>query len=151
MICAGSGRHAPQAIAGTAHKRPIGYCPHCARAHALTNAHRIWKHQDLDGPQTTLDDMPESETTMTRRELPDDLCQFCYELADEMAVHNQSDVMTEYTEIHHHAHGQSPDDWADQVDEQRKRADAAEVGLDQLVTEIDNLHARMSTRSTLDR
>ena len=32
------------------------------------------------------------------------LCQFCYELADEMAVHNQSDVMTEYAEIHHHAH-----------------------------------------------
>lgn len=151
MICAGSGRHAPQAIAGTAHKRPIGYCPHCARAHALTNANRIWKHQDLDGPQTTLDDVPESETTMTRRELPDDLCQFCYELADEMAVHNQSDVQTEYTEIHHHAHGQSPDDWADQVDEQRKRADAAEADLDQLVTEIDNLHARMSTRSTLDR
>lgn len=151
MICAGSGRHAPQAIAGTAHKRPIGYCPHCARAHALTNANRIWKHQDLDGPQTTLDDVPESETTMTRRELPDDLCQFCYELADEMAVHNQSDVMTEYTEIHHHAHGPSPDDWADQVDEQRKRADAAEADLDQLVTEIDNLHARVSTRSTLDR
>ena len=151
MICAGSGRHAPQAIAGTAHKRPIGYCPHCARAHALTNANRIWKHQDLDGPQTTLDDVPESETTMTRRELPDDLCQFCYELADEMAVHNQSDVQTEYTEIHHHAHGQSPDDWADQVDEQRKRADAAEADLDQLVTEIDNLHARVSTRSTLDR
>ena len=151
MICAGSGRHAPQAIAGTAHKRPIGYCPHCARAHALTNTNRIWKHQDLDGPQTTLDDVPESETTMTRRELPDDLCQFCYELADEMAVHNQSDVQTEYTEIHHHAHGQSPDDWADQVDEQRKRADAAEADLDQLVTEIDNLHARVSTRSTLDR
>ena len=38
-------------------------------------------------------------------QLPDDLCQFCYELADEMAVHNQSDVMTEYAEIHHHAHG----------------------------------------------
>lgn len=54
MICAGSGRHAPQAIAGTTHKRPIGYCPHCARAHALTNAGRIWKHQDLTGPQTTL-------------------------------------------------------------------------------------------------
>ena len=38
-------------------------------------------------------------------QLPDDLCQFCYELADEMAVHNQSDVQTEYAEIHHHAHG----------------------------------------------
>ena len=156
MICAGSGRHAPQAIAGTAHKRPIGYCPHCARAHALTNANRIWKHQDLDGPQTTLDDVPESETAMTRRDppeglvftglpepdepqLPDDLCQFCYELADEMAVHNQSDVMTEYTEIHHHAHGPSPDDWADQVDEQRKRADAAEADLaavDQALAEL---------------
>lgn len=71
-----------------------------------------------------LDDVPESDPTMTRRDpaeglvftglpepdepqLPDDLCQFCYELADEMAVHNQSDVLTEYGEIHHHAHGKA--------------------------------------------
>ena len=67
MICAGSGRHAPQAIAGTAHKRPIGYCPRCR------------------------------------------------------------------------AHGPSPDDWADQVDDQRKRADAAEADLaavDQALAEL---------------
>lgn len=114
MICAGSGRHAPQAIAGTAHKRPIGYCPHCARAHALTNAHRIWKHQDLDGPQTTLDDVPESETTMTRpRTIPDGPPMFVVECS-----------CTDAESIRCRAHGPSPDDWADQVDEQRKRAEA---------------------------
>ena len=78
----------------------------------------------LDALRKSFATPPGSETAMTRRDpteglvftglpepdepqLPDDLCQFCYELADEMAVHNQSDVMTEYGEIHHHAHGKA--------------------------------------------
>lgn len=178
MICAGSGRHAPQAIAGTAHTRPIGYCPHCSRAHALTNAGTIWKHRTTTEPLPTEDDMTDRAKNLTftglpeptTPELPADLCQFCYELADEMAVHNRSDVMTEYAEIHHHAHvpapvgtiidglidavpSSAPDDWAEQIDEQRKRAEAAEAERDELADALRDLdrHITNVTRSMLDK
>lgn len=157
MICAGSGRHAPQVIAGTAHTRPIGYCPHCSRAHALTNAGTIWKHRTTTEPLPTEDDMTDRAKNLTftglpeptTPELPADLCQFCYELADEMAVHNRSDVMTEYAEIHDHAHA----GWTDAVDEQRKRADAAEAERDELADALRDLdrHVTNVTRSMLDK
>lgn len=48
-------------------------------------------------------------------------------------------VCTDAESIRCRAHGPSPDDWADQVDEQRKRADAAEADLaavDQALAEL---------------
>lgn len=48
-------------------------------------------------------------------------------------------VCTDAESIRCRAHGPSPDDWADQVDDQRKRADAAEADLaavDQALAEL---------------
>lgn len=55
MICAGSGRYAPAFINGRGRQRPLGYCPHCSRAHALTNAGRIWRHRITTEPLTRQD------------------------------------------------------------------------------------------------
>lgn len=45
MICAGSSHPAPAAVNATPHRRALGYCPVCCRAHALTRAGRIWQHR----------------------------------------------------------------------------------------------------------
>lgn len=55
MICPGSGRHTPVTAAATPHRYAVGYCPHCARAHALTRQGRVWRHRITTEPLTRQD------------------------------------------------------------------------------------------------
>ncbi|QDF19642.1 hypothetical protein SEA_ROADKILL_57 [Gordonia Terrae phage RoadKill] len=62
-------------------------------------------------------------------------------------------VCTDTESIRCRAHGPSPDDWADQVADQRKRADAAEAERDELADALRDLdrHITNVTRSMLDK